>query len=260
MLPTPPTTVLGGVPLHRVDFERTLDLMEDYVVERVPSLVCTVNVNQLYAFRQDAEFRAAYRRARLLVADGRPLLWAAKALGEPLPGHVPGSRLLPAFAKRAAPKGYRLFFLGAAPGVAEEAAQLLEGRNPGLNVVGCYSPPLGFERDPVQNAETIARVKEASPDALFVAFGAPKQEKWLAAHLDELDVPLGIGIGSTFDSLVSRGQAAPDWATRNGLEWFYRFALEPRRLWRRYLLENTSVLPRLAGQILARRVSRRLQR
>ena len=248
--------MLAGVPLHRVSFEETLDLMESYIAERVPSLVCTVNVNQLYAFRRDAAFRAAYWRARLLVADGRPLLWAAKASGEPLPAHVPGSRLLPAFAERAAARGYRLFFLGAAPGIAEEAARLLEGRNPGLNVVGCYSPPLGFECDAALNSETIARVKAATPDALFVAFGAPKQEKWLATPLKELAVPVSVGIGSTFDSLASRGQAAPDWATRNGLEWYYRFALEPKRLWKRYLLENTRVLPTLACEILTHRISR----
>lgn len=260
MLPAPLTTVLAGVPLHRVSFGETLDLMESYIAERVPSLVCTVNVNQLYAFRRDAAFRAAYWRARLLVADGRPLLWAAKAMGEPLPAHVPGSRLLPAFAERAAARRYRLFFLGAAPGVAEEAAQLLEGRNPGLKVVGCYSPPLGFECDAALNSETIARVKAATPDALFVAFGAPKQEKWLATHLKELAVPVSVGIGSTFDSLASRGQAAPDWATRNGLEWYYRFALEPKRLWKRYLLENTRVLPTLACEILAHRISRSSRR
>ncbi len=248
---------IGGIPLASVTFEEALDSLERFITEGTPHLVCTVNVNQVYAFRKDADFRRAYRRASLLLCDGRPLLWTSHLLGRPLPAHIPGSRLLPAFAERAAERGYRLYFLGAAPGVAAKAARLLEARYPGLQVVECYSPPFGFEKDPVENERTLERVRKARPDALFVAFGAPKQEKWLAQHLEELQVPVMVGIGSTFDSLANRGTPAPDWATNHGLEWFYRLALEPRRLWKRYLLENTRVLPYLILQILAARCARR---
>jgi N-acetylglucosaminyldiphosphoundecaprenol N-acetyl-beta-D-mannosaminyltransferase len=151
---------------------------------------------------------------------------------------VSGSDFLPAFCQAVAGEGCRIFFLGAAPGVADAAKRSLERKHPGLSIVGTYSPPVGFERDEHECARVATLVRRAEPDVLFAAFGSPKQEKWLHQFRDQLNVPVSMGIGSTLDYLAGRLRRAPIWMQRAGLEWSYRLVQEPRRLWRRYLVQD----------------------
>ncbi|HNT37247.1 MAG TPA: WecB/TagA/CpsF family glycosyltransferase, partial [bacterium] len=156
--------------------------------------------------------------------------------GTPLKQKVAGADLLPLFCERAAQKQHRVFLLGGTEGVPERAANNLCSQYPGLRVVGTYSPPLQFEQDPIQNEKAISLVRKASPEILFVALGTPRQEKWLYRNLEQLRVPVCIGVGAGIDFAAGEQKRAPLWIQRHGLEWLYRFIQEPRKIWRRVLI------------------------
>jgi N-acetylglucosaminyldiphosphoundecaprenol N-acetyl-beta-D-mannosaminyltransferase len=171
-----------------------------------------------------------------------PLVWASRLQGEPLPERVAGVDLVMECARLSAERGYRIFLLGAAPGVADVAAEAMERRYPEVQVVGTHSPPSLSEND---NTVTLARVKEANPDILLVAFGAPRQEIWIHEHMQSLNVPVCIGVGGSFDMISGRVSRAPEWMRHTGFEWFYRFILEPKRLWKRYFVQDLPIMMRL---------------
>ncbi len=196
-------------------------------------------------FQEHAGLRAAYADASLVLADGMPVVWASRLLGRPLPERVTGSDLAPAlFAAAAERGGLRVFLLGAAPGVAERAATKIAQRWPAVQVIDTYSPRLGFERDPAENAEIQSRIAAARPDVLLVGLGAPKQELWVHAHRREIQAPVALCVGATLDFLAGQRERAPVWMRKTGLEWIYRLAGEPRRLAGRYA-RDAWVFPRL---------------
>jgi N-acetylglucosaminyldiphosphoundecaprenol N-acetyl-beta-D-mannosaminyltransferase len=202
----------------------------------------------------DGAFQEIINASSMVVADGMPLVWASRRTGAPLPERIAGVDLVSECARLGARHGYRVFLLGAATGVAGAAADVLRRQYPGLNIVGTYSPSaLTDEAD----RETVAVIRAARPDILLVAFGAPKQEKWISKHMDTLQVPVLIGVGGSFDMLSGRISRAPTWMQQTGLEWFYRFMREPSRLWKRYFLKDLPLFLRLilaagGGQIEAR--------
>ena len=161
------------------------------------------------------------------------MLWASRLLGSPLPERVAGSDLMPLLLRVAAEKRYRVFFLGASPESAEMAVSRVQRDLPSLIVAGHYSPPFA-PLEQMDHEEIHRRIQAAKPDILFVAFGCPKAEKWMASHHKDLGVPLMMGVGGTIDFLAGRFKRAPEWLQRGGLEWMYRLGQEPRRLWRRY--------------------------
>ena len=226
------------VDIDAVTMAEAIAVFESIIATRRPSLVFPVNVDVCVRIQRDPELRAAFRAADLVLVDGTPMMWAARFLGRPLPARVSGSDFVPLFCQVAAERGYRIFLLGGGPGIAEGARRWLEARNPTLRIVATYAPPAGFEKNDGENNRIIGMVKEASPDVLLTAFGASKQEKWLARFRDDLAVPVSMAVGSTFDYLAGRLKRAPMWMQRAGLEWTFRLAQEPRRLWRRYLLED----------------------
>lgn len=204
--------------------------------------VVTPNVNHLVLCARDPAFRAAYEQASLIVADGAPVVWASRLVGKPLPERVAGSDLVPALLGAAAGGGsITVFLLGAAPGVAERAAERIHGAYPAVRVVGTYSPPRGFERDAKENERILARVQQADPDVLVVGFGAPKQELWVHAHREHLHARVALCVGATIDFLAGERSRAPTWMRRLGLEWMYRVAQEPRRLAGRYARDGLAL-------------------
>lgn len=235
--PTSRVTILG-IPVDTVTVAEAVDKFRSFIKLRQRALVCSLNVDLCMRVQRDPELRDVYLSANLILVDGTPMMWAASFLGTPLPERVSGSDFLPAFCSVAANEGFSVFLLGGAPGVAARAAAWLEERNPSLRIAGTYSPPMGFERDETENVRTIDRVRRARPDVLFAALGPSKQEKWLTRFRHAMDVPVSMGVGSSFDYLAGRLRRAPLWMQRAGLEWSYRLAQEPRRLWRRYLIEN----------------------
>lgn len=237
--------------------QETIDELEKLIKQKKCSYIVTPNAAHIVLLQKDKEFKKIYRGASLVIPDGMSLLLGAKVLGRPLKERVSGSNLLPALCKVAAEKRYRLFFLGAGPGVVAKAAEILTQRNPELQIVGTYSPPFGFENDEEENKKIGQMIKEAKLDVLFVGLGAPKQEKWIWTYKDELGVPVFIAVGATFDFIAGTVKRAPKWMQKSGLEWFFRVCQEPRRLWKRYLIGNTIFLYLVLKEFLKARILRR---
>lgn len=234
------------VRVHRVTLTAVCEQMEAFIRSGRPHQIVTVNMDFLRLARQDPDFRAVVNAADLVVPDGVPVLWAARLLRRPLGERVTGVDLVEQGAALAAARGYRLFLLGAAPGVADAAAAALVRRHPHLRIAGTYAPPIGpFTAE--EDARMVAAVRAARPHLLFVAFGAPRQELWIRAHLEELAVPVCVGVGGTFNFLSGAIPRAPVWMRRAGLEWAHRLAQEPGRLWRRYLVHDLPLFLRLVG-------------
>ncbi len=232
-----------GVRVDPVTTEEALVRLAAFVAQGTPHHVVTVNPEFVMISRRHPAFRAILEAADLCLADGVGLLLAGHILGRPLPERVAGSDLLPQIAARAAREGWRLFFLGARPGVAQRAAEVLMERNPGLQVVGTYPGSPAEEEAP----EIIRRVRAAEPDMLFVAYGAPAQDLWIARHREALGVPVMMGVGGAFDFIAGVAKRAPLWMRRMGLEWLHRLIHQPWR-WRRML-----ALPHFAIRVTAER-------
>ena len=219
---------LLGIRVDDVTFAETLERMQSFIAAGTPHQVCTVNPEFIMTAQRDAEFRQVLAQSALNIPDGVFLLWAARRKGCRLRERVTGSDMLPMFAEVAARRGYRVFFLGAADGVAQKAADVLRARYPAFNVVGCYAgSPL-----PEQADEITTRVRSAHPDALFVAYGAPQQDKWIARYADRLGVPLMMGVGGTLDFIAGVVPRAPRLVRQAQLEWLFRLLRQPWR-WRR---------------------------
>jgi N-acetylglucosaminyldiphosphoundecaprenol N-acetyl-beta-D-mannosaminyltransferase len=231
MSPPDSITILG-VRVDDVTYEETLARIEGFIQEDRPHQIVTVNPEFIVAAHSDAEFREILNAAALVLPDGVGVVWASRLSGQrrPLRERVAGSDLVPRIAALAEERGYRLFLLGAAPGVAEGAARRLYQQNPGLAIVGTHAG----SPSPDEEDEIVALVRAARPHVLFVAYGAPAQDKWIARNLARLDVPVCMGVGGAFDFIAGVAVRAPLWAQRLGLEWLHRLGHEPWR-WRRML-------------------------
>ena len=185
----------------------------------------------------------------MVLADGAPVVLASRVLQKALPERVAGSNLVPALfdaasSHKTTSETLRVFLLGAAPGVAERAALAIHRRWPGVEVVGTYSPPLGFEQDETENERIIAAVAKAQPDLLLIGLGAPKQELWVSRHAQHIEAKAALCIGATIDFLAGEKSRSPRWMQRLGLEWLHRMASEPSRLANRYL-RDAWIFPQL---------------
>lgn len=238
----------------------TMDGAVDYIAKLIRrshfSYAVTPNVDHLVKLRHDPEFRAAYVAADLAVADGVPLLWASRLLGTPLPERVNGTDLMMRLAAMAARNDYSVYLVGGAPGTAAAAARFLQDHFDGLRIAGHACPPIGFDRQSATNDPVVESVAASGADILFVALGAPKQEKWIHAHGRRTGVFHAIGIGGSFSLITGQIQRAPLWAQRFGFEWAWRLAHEPTRLWRRYLVDDLPFLRYLAKLVVRSRFRR----
>lgn len=238
---------LFGIDIDCVDTREAIDTVLRWIREPDGQMryVVTPNVQHTMVFQDDAPFREAYAGASLVIADGWPLVWASRLVGDPLPERVTGSDFLPnLFEKVGSDRPVTLFLLGAAPGIGEQAATIIHSRWAGARVVGTHSPPFGFERDEAENRRILDRIADANPDILVVGLGAPKQELWTFRHRAELKARVALCLGGTIDFLAGTKARAPVWMQRLGLEWVHRAATEPRRLGRRYA-EHAARFPAL---------------
>lgn len=223
-----------GLPLVPDTFGQALDRIDRLIAAGGASFFITANLNYAMLCDADPRLQRLNDLAAFILADGMPLVWWSRLGPRPLPERVAGSDLIYGMCERAADKGHRVYLLGAAQGVAEEAAEKLVKRYPGLAIVGVECPP--FRRLTVDEERLqFERIRAARPDILFVAFGQPKGELWIAEHLDELDVPVCVQVGASLDFVAGRVKRSPKWMQKTGLEWVYRLAQEPRRLARRYV-------------------------
>jgi len=241
-IPSPSRRLFLSVPVHDVTYAETLDWIARAVAADEPRQLCTVNPEFVMTAQTHAEFRRVLQNADICLPDGQGLLWAARWRGVALRERVAGSTLLGRLAQRAATHGWRMFFLGAAPGVAARAAAILEQKHPGLLKI----ETMEAGPHPEQAGQIIERVRVARADILLVAYGAPEQELWIDRYGDDLRVPVMMGVGGAFDFVAGVTARAPLWAQRLGLEWLHRLWMQPWR-WRRML-----ALPRFAWAILIR--------
>lgn len=231
----PPIAILG-VPFDNVTTAGALALIDEMVVSRQPHYLVTANVDFVVQAQGDLELRRILFDAHLVVADGMPLVWASRWLGNPLPERVTGSGMTPLLLAEAAAKGWRVFFLGGTKESVAQAAANTRATHPNLQIVGAYSPPFKPLID-MDHDDILCRLRAARPDLLLVAFGCPKQEKWLNMHYRAAGVPVSIGVGATIDFLAGTMKRAPLWMQKTGLEWIFRLLQEPRRLFRRYVTD-----------------------
>ena len=231
-----------NIHIDNLTMPEALDRVSHLVENTRQSYVITPNVDHIVKLQKDTEFLEIYENASLVLADGQPLIWISKLYKRPIKEKISGSDLFPQVCKLAADKNYKMFFLGAAEGVAEIAAKNLTGKYRGLSVAGTLSPKMGFENDPDEVRAVVEKVRAASPDILVVALGAPKQEKFLYRNRESLDVPLSILIGAALDFEAGIVKRCPGWMSRCGLEWFYRFCKEPGRMFRRYFIDDIKII------------------
>lgn len=228
--------------IDNLTMQETLQAIDQLIQENKSAYVVTPNVDHIVQLETSKELKAVYENASLILTDGKPLLWIAKWYGTPIKEKISGSDLFPLLCNMAAKKGYKLFFLGAAEGVAAKAAENLANKFKGLQVVGTYSPPFGFENNQIEMDKIKSMIKESKPDILIVGLGCPKQEKFMYHHCKELGVPISFGLGASLDFEAGNIKRAPRWMAEHGLEWLFRITQDPKRMAKRYLINDRKIL------------------
>jgi N-acetylglucosaminyldiphosphoundecaprenol N-acetyl-beta-D-mannosaminyltransferase len=244
-----PVAVMG-LPINSLKADEVVESLERLILSGGTHQICPVNVDTWLNAMADPHLHRIMAGSTLVLPDGMPLVWAAGLLGCPLVERVTGVDLVPKLAELSARKGYGIFLLGARPGVAERAGRLLEDTYPGVRIVGTYAPA---EQNLLRmdHNEILSRIHAVKPDVLLVAFGNPKQEKWIWMHRKRLGVPLAMGVGGSFDILAGDVRRAPRWIQQCGLEWAMRLVQEPVRLSPRYLRDFLGLGQRLPLALFA---------
>lgn len=233
--------------IDNLTMSETLNEIDKLIQKKSCSYVVTPNVDHIVRLEKDVELQKVYKNASLILTDGKPLIWISKWYRTPIKEKISGSDLFPKVCELAANKNYTMYLLGAAEGVADTAARNLMKKYPGLNIVGTYSPPFGFEKNEQEINKIKAQIKDVHPDILIVGLGCPKQEKFMYYHCKELGVPISFGLGASIDFEAGNIKRAPKWMSEHGFEWLYRITQDPKRLVKRYLVDDMKIVG-LAGK------------
>jgi N-acetylglucosaminyldiphosphoundecaprenol N-acetyl-beta-D-mannosaminyltransferase len=223
-----------GVGVSAITIEQALAAIDGWIAGRAPRYVCVTGMHGVMESQRDDALRRIHNAAGLVTPDGMPLVWMCRLAGQRHVERVYGPDLMLACLERSVERGYRHFLYGGAPGVPERLAERMRGRFPGARIVGCLSPPFR-PLTPEEDDEIVRRIDEAEPDIVWVGLSTPRQERWMHEHVGRLRAPVLVGVGAAFDFHAGVKRQAPRWVQRRGLEWAFRLATEPRRLWRRYL-------------------------
>lgn len=256
-----PTVRVGGVGFSSVTMRQTLSMILLMIQKsQQPHHIVTGNLDHLCILETDRDFRDAYASASLVLADGMPVVWLSKLIrsqNQPaLPERVSGSDLFWELGKLSQTNGVRIFLLGGKPGAADGAKEKLTETYPDCEICGTYCPSFeDFESTEVQD-EIVRQVRSASPDVLMVAFGAPKQEKWIMANKHRLGVPVSIGVGGSFEMACGFAKRAPKIMQELGLEWAFRLLQDPARLYERYILKDMPFLIKLLRRTIVETIAR----
>ena len=229
---------LGPVTIDSVTKRDALQIVEKLVAGGDGGAVFTPNVDHIMIAHENERMRVAYSQADLSLADGVPVLWAARILGKPLPAKISGSDLVLPLMERAEREGWRVYILGGAPGVGALAAKRLVERFPRIVIAGTGAPLIDMEGPPESRVEVLEGIRAAKAHLVLVALGAPKQELWMTEAAGELRPAVLLGVGAAVDFIAGTARRAPHWMSASGLEWLFRLAQEPRRMWKRYLLRD----------------------
>lgn len=227
-----------GTVIDNILLEELFDKVDYLIKYQKKGYIVTPNVDHLVKLKNDEYFNEIYDNAYLRLNDSVIIKRAALILGEKMAPKMSGSDLLPIISKYASQKKYTLYFLGGREGVAKTAAEKLKEKYPKLNVIGYYSPPFGFEKDQKEIRKIVSQINQCAPDILFVGLGAPKQEKFAYETIGQLDTNAIFCTGAAFDFQADNVKRAPILFQKLGLEWFYRFLKEPRRLFKRYFIDD----------------------
>jgi N-acetylglucosaminyldiphosphoundecaprenol N-acetyl-beta-D-mannosaminyltransferase len=246
---TIPRVNILGVGVSAIDMEMALRAIDEWITHRNPHYVCVTGVHGVMESQRDHTLRQIHNRAGMVTPDGMPLVWLSHLRGFRQVERVYGPDLMLAVSQRSVEKGYRHFVYGGAPGVAESLATRLQARFHGLQIVGIEAPPFR-SLTPAEDRAVEERINAVRPDIVWVGLSTPKQERWMASHIGRLTAPVLIGVGAAFDFHAGRKKQAPRWMQHSGLEWLFRLATEPRRLWRRYLINNPWFLWLVLHQLL----------
>jgi N-acetylglucosaminyldiphosphoundecaprenol N-acetyl-beta-D-mannosaminyltransferase len=238
-----------GVPITPLTLGETVAAVSKLIAAREPAYFITANTHYAMLTAENPDLSSINQQAAFIVADGAPLVWASRWRGQPLPERIAGSDLIFELCAKSAQEGYRVFFFGGAAGVAEEAAERLQMRYPKLQVAGTASPPFG-DLTSEEQASLIDRIRAAHPDLLIAAYTMPRGERWLAANLSAVGVPVGVNLGAAIDFAAGRFCRAPRWMQKTGLEWAFRLALEPKRLYARYARNAWFILRMIIRDLL----------
>jgi N-acetylglucosaminyldiphosphoundecaprenol N-acetyl-beta-D-mannosaminyltransferase len=247
---------LSGVAVDDVLMQEALQVIEKMIEEGGMHQVATANVDYLVHATKDSEYRHILCMCDLVVADGMPIVWTSRLFGIPLRERVTGADMVPELVRLSGRKGYTIFLLGATPEVAEKAERQMKTMSPGVRVVGRMSPPVRPLKD-FDNEPILSAIEEARPDILLVAFGSPKQEKWISRNRHRLNVPVCIGIGGTLDFMAGTVKRAPAWMQKTGLEWIFRMCVDPVRLVPRYSADALWMIRYLIVQLFVQGLFRR---
>lgn len=236
------TVRMFGIAMASVTLSEAIEWLSIMAKKKETRVIFTANAEAIVLMDSNMEFRRSYFDADYLLADGMPLVWFSRIIGNQLPERVTGSDLLPELCRIAEKKLLKVFFLGGTPDVTPKAVENLLKRFPSLHVSGIATPWIDLSDDEESQSDLLESINRSGADILFVGFGAPKQEIWIARKRNQLKVGIVLTVGGTFDFLAGKTVRAPLWMQRNGLEWLWRLLHEPKRLWRRYLIGNLQFL------------------
>ena len=242
-----------GAPLDPLTLEQAVEMVDEAISSRRPTLNASLNAAKLVRMQSDSELRESVELCDFVTADGVPVVWAARALGHDVPGRVNGTDLMEVLFAHAAERGYSVYLFGSEPGILAGARAEIERRHPAIRIVGTQH---GFFA-PEEEQAVVERIAAARPDILFVALGTPQKELFQARHRDELGVPFTMGVGGSFEVLAGVRRRAPGWAQRAGLEWAFRLIQEPRRLAARYVVGNTRFVVLVGREVMRTRLGTR---
>lgn len=228
--------------VNNIGMNEAIQSIETMIEDKNKFYIVAVNVDVVVKIENDEYLKEIVDNADMVLVDGKPLVWISKWYRHPVKEKVSGSDLIPCLCKKAVQKGYSIFIIGGKNGVAEKAKQNLEKTYPGIEIVGTYAPPFGFEKDASELERINKRISEAYPDLLIACFGCPKQEKWIYENYKNYDAKVSICAGATVDFLAGNVKRAPKWMSEHGLEWIYRFLKEPKRLFKRYFIDDIKIL------------------
>jgi exopolysaccharide biosynthesis WecB/TagA/CpsF family protein len=239
-----------GVRVNAVQIPDMIETMRQWIEERKQChAIAVTGMHGMMEAQHDRAFKGVLNAADAVVPDGMPLVWLGRLKGLSLQRRVYGPELMMSFCEQTASTGYRHFLYGGAPGVAEKLAGVLQDKCSGLHVVGTYSPPFRALTEE-EDAQIVASINAANPDIVWVGLGTPKQETWMHEHREKLRAPVLVGVGAAFDIHAGAKAQAPVWMQENGLEWLFRLAQEPRRLWKRYLVYGSEFVFRLCWEFI----------
>lgn len=235
-----------GHPVDKMTLDQCLERLEQFIPTRKTHHLVLVNAAKIVKSRHDPELAQIINSADLVGADGVPIIWTSRLLGDPLPGRVNGTDLMERLIELATCKQYKVYMLGATQAVIQKAAQNFQQQYPNLQLVGFRN---GYFNSLDEELQVVEEIRKTKADILLVGMGTPMKEKWVRKHINRLNVPVIHGVGGSFDIYGGTTKRAPKWMQKAGLEWLYRTLQEPRRMWKRYLTTNTIFIFLTIGEL-----------